>query len=679
MANQGKTLPYWHNRFLETIQAWRSTHPGFTCSLRKVDRNGRLSDGYWFHGNQTYLFIGLFKPNDAKNHTPTVGFVVVFNENQDDYEPKKFYLQIAFPDAKSQVDAAIYEAMVTTCHGSVQPGKSDYRIPLGGNDPLQAFKDFLDNVYPKLLNVISTHESQQKFIVSETEFSKRLARIDTIKKNKSSPVASSSTLLDNADVPEASGAAKAGPAEATKPVNIIFYGPPGTGKTRNILALLKGEKEQMSETFKGKWNHAEYVDDSDEELSLDDTLREASWFEVIFATLADKNAPLSVAEIAAHPWITAKAELMGRTSHITETIWSQLQMHTVDHSQTVNVAVRRAPQVVDKDKQSRWFIADPNWQSQDVDLAKVVDDLQKIGQQVSDPVRRYEWVTFHPSFSYEEFIEGIRPAAEEDKTNFSLQDGVFKRLCKQAQRHPERRFALFIDEINRANISKVFGELITLLEPSKRVHPSDVPFTGSGVWVTLPYSGKPFGVPANVDVYGTMNTADRSVAALDLALRRRFQFIECPPEPEVLAKEAVPGIDLPLLLTALNQRIEYLADRDRLLGHAYFLDRDVDGLAGLQSVFADRIIPLLQEYFFDDWQKIALVLSGRKGDCVFLDTSCKLDAKKLFSSKNDATLRDTKPSYRVTKPESWSEAAFRELYAHLLPAEPVTVPDAEQL
>lgn len=676
MTNQNKTISYWHDRFLATIQAWRSTHPDFTCSLRKVDRNGRLSDGHWFQGNQTYLFIGLFKPNDERNHTPTVGFVVVFNENQDDYEPKKVYLQIAFPDAKNQLDAAIYEAMVIACHGKIEKSKFDYRIPLVGYDPVQTFKDFLVNGYPKLLSVISTHEAQQKFIVPEAEFRKRLARVDNIKKKKNAPVAPPAKLLDNAEVPDA---LKPASTEPTKPVNIIFYGPPGTGKTRNILALLKGEKEQMSETFKGKWNHAEYVDDSDEEISLDDTLLEASWFEVIFATLADKNAQLSVADIASHPWIIAKAELMGRTKNIAETIWGQLQTHTVHHSQTVNVAIRRAPQVVDKNEQSRWFVADKDWRSQDAGLAKVVDDLQKIGQQVSDPVRRYEWVTFHPSFSYEEFIEGIRPVAGEDKADFALQDGVFKRLCKQAQRYPEKRFALFIDEINRANISKVFGELITLLEPSKRVHPSDVPFTGSGVWVTLPYSGKPFGVPSNLDVYGTMNTADRSVAALDLALRRRFQFIECPPEPEVLAEAPVPGIELPLLLIALNQRIEYLADRDHLLGHAYFLDRDVDGLAGLQAVFADRLIPLLQEYFFDDWQKIALVLSGQKGECVFLDASYTLNPKKLFASKNDATLRDTKPSYRITKPESWSEATFRDLYAHLKPAEPVTAPDAEQL
>ncbi len=670
MSNQGKTLQYWHEQFLETIQGWRASHPDFTCSLRKVDRNGRLSDGYWFHGNQSYLYIGLFKPNDNKNHTPTVGFVLGLNPN--DGEAKKTSLQIAFPDEKNQKDAAIYEEMVAAMGSPVIANKSDYRIPLPGNDPIQSLQDFLTKDYPKLIKVIDKHQAKTRFLVPNGDFVNALTRIAKIKVGKLTQAMSPPALADAPDEPAVAT------VEPIKPVNIIFYGPPGTGKTRNILALLKGEKEEMSGSFQSKWNHAEYVDESDDELSLDDILLEASWFEVIFATLVDKNAPLSVADIAAHPWMTAKAELMGRTKHITETIWDRLQSHTVDESTTVKFSKRRAPQLVDKNQESRWYVASADWQHHDAELVKTVADLQKIGEQVSDPVRRYEWVTFHPSFSYEEFVEGIRPASEAETADFSLQDGVFKRLCKQAQRYPDKRFALFVDEINRANISKVFGELITLLEPSKRIHPSDAPFTGAGVWVTLPYSGKPFGVPSNLDVYGTMNTADRSVAALDLALRRRFQFVECPPEPAVLDDEQVAGLDLSLLLTALNQRIEYLIDRDRLLGHAYFLDRDIDGLAGLQSIFADRIIPLLQEYFFDDWQKIALVLSGRNGECAFLDTAFKLDPKKLFSSKTASSLRETKPSYRITAPEDWSEAVFRDLYAHLSPVEPASLPHAAE-
>ena len=206
---------------------------------------------------------------------------------------------------------------------------------------------------------------------------------------------------------------------------------------------------------------------------------------------------------------------------------------------------------------------------------------------------------------------------------------MFKELCRKARQSPDQRFAMVIDEINRGNISKIFGELITLVEADKRD-----PLDGSSppAEVTLAYSGEKFSVPANVDIIGTMNTADRSLALLDTALRRRFEFVPLMPDTRAEKDPADPDsaplaalvvttdagvIDIRLLLQRMNERIEALYDRDHCIGHAYFthLWRKPDGqerFAALTDTFRNRIVPLLEEYFFEDWQKIRLVLADNQ-------------------------------------------------------------------
>lgn len=247
-----------------------------------------------------------------------------------------------------------------------------------------------------------------------------------------------------------------------------------------------------------------------------------------------------------------------------------------------------------------------------------------------DNGERYEFVTFHQSYGYEEFVEGLRPvitkrgkkrSSGNDPTDtpngevrYEIKDGAFLRLCDRARKDPSRQYAMVIDEINRGNISKIFGELITLVEVDKR-EGARYP-----VSVTLPYSAERFSVPSNVDVIGTMNTADRSLALVDTALRRRFEFIESMPKPSVLAGTIVShkgvDIDIEQLLTLLNQRIEALYDRDHTVGHAYFTRikdlKNEDRFYELKAVFKNKIIPLLEEYFFEDWQKIRLVLGDNQ-------------------------------------------------------------------
>ncbi|MFQ1638064.1 AAA family ATPase [Aeromonas veronii] len=198
---------------------------------------------------------------------------------------------------------------------------------------------------------------------------------------------------------------------------------------------------------------------------------------------------------------------------------------------------------------------------------------------------------------------------------------------------PSNKRVLIIDEINRGNVSRIFGELITLIEPSKRAGASEALTT------TLPYSKRPFSVPDNLYLIGTMNTADRSLAGLDIALRRRFVFEEMPPRAELLDGVVIEDeehkVDVGRLLHTLNQRIEVLLDRDHCLGHAYFMPLKATAkptLAQLGYIFQHQILPLLQEYFFEDWQRIAWVLNDHRksrAEAMFL-TPPKLDIKTLF-------------------------------------------------
>ncbi|MFJ2527029.1 McrB family protein [Pseudomonas helmanticensis] len=316
---------------------------------------------------------------------------------------------------------------------------------------------------------------------------------------------------------------------------------------------------------------------------------------------------------------------------------------------------------------------------------RMLQELLRSDYASNDEVKRYEFVTFHQSYGYEEFVEGLRPvlvdpenlASEKPQAEssrdvrYEIKKGAFLRLCEEAEKHPDQQYAMVIDEINRGNISKIFGELITLIEGDKRKGGK------YEVTLTLPYSGKPFSVPSNVNVIGTMNTADRSLASVDTALRRRFEFFELMPDPDVLKAIVVSRgqyeIRLDRLLTAINRRIEALYDREHTIGHAYFTPlenvADEQRFQSLAAIFRTRIIPLLEEYFFEDWQKIRLVLGDNQKKLTALqfvqEEGNDGDLQGLFGSSQDLDEYSLRPRYRLNKDAFDDPQAYVDTYATL--------------
>ena len=257
---------------------------------------------------------------------------------------------------------------------------------------------------------------------------------------------------------------------------------------------------------------------------------------------------------------------------------------------------------------------------------------------------RIEFITFHQSYGYEEFIEGIKPVVsneddesedesennKESKTNIKIEndikydvvDGIFKKFCDNARKaiietHDNKEnkepYVFIIDEINRGNISKIFGELITLIETTKRAGKEEC------ISTKLPYSKEEFTVPDNVYIIGTMNTADRSIALMDTALRRRFKFEEMLPNYDLLkdifVEDGGVKVNIGAMLKTINERIEYLYDREHTIGHAVFLElKENKNIDKLENIFKKSVIPLLQEYFYEDYDKIRLILGDNAKD-----------------------------------------------------------------
>lgn len=291
-------------------------------------------------------------------------------------------------------------------------------------------------------------------------------------------------------------------------------------------------------------------------------------------------------------------------------------------------------------------------------VARVIGEYEFLVQDELDSfvqARGVEWI-FVPDepIYYEKILrkQFTQMSIYNIKNNLKIDE--FKQIFTKDSQKIEKNYVLIIDEINRGNISKIFGELITLIEPPKRLGADDE------IMVELPYSKEKFGVPSNLYIIGTMNTTDRSIALMDTALRRRFEFVEMMPEYDNLNKINIEGINIGEMLKAINERIEYLYDRDHTIGHAYFMG--VIDIKTLANVFKNKILPLLQEYFYDDWEKIRLVLGDNSKDenLQFVKIKKNMAAKRLFGAKIDYI--DDKVLYEINCKTFSDPQSYIEIY-----------------
>ena len=404
---------------------------------------------------------------------------------------------------------------------------------------------------------------------------------------------------------------------------LIFYGPPGTGKTRMAYELAKAVTSTPDSSPSSGKEYKEYV------LHMVETC--AARCGLKMETSSDPNVQAVKGE---KRFVVAMASSDGSAQTIDKVAADAIRGDVKPENcfriviDLANLRFKVVPYLEESGMGSRRYSEYGTMRVIDRKNHNKNDPLPTPGSGAQDFIRylasmsttdvpdavafdgAIKAVTFHPSYSYGEFVEGIAPKINADKLNYEIKKGAFAKICRQAADNPSRDYVMIIDEINRGNVPSIFGEIITLLEPDRR---SDK--DGNGYSVSLPYSGEKFGVPPNLYVIGTMNTSDRSLVQIDVALRRRFAFVELLPDHSLL-KDTVAGIPLSQLLRGINGRLVKNGFEDKQIGHSYFMR--AQRLEDLRTIMQYEIVPLIKDYAYDDYDKMAEIL----GDA-FVDKTSK--------------------------------------------------------
>ncbi len=643
-------IKVWSDRILNYLIEKRKTDSNVRFWVRQRDNKNRLSSGQWFQGNEGYIFIGIYNRSGGVNKTRSVGLVVwIDNDGQ-----ARSYIEVVWKGEKNKDIIEFYKDFIEKIGGFEKQEETKFKRDFPKDQDVFAIIDqFYSDYKPKMDEVMLDHGLKDQLELTDELMNKSLEKIKGIKakmSNNSDDLSNISNVMVN-----------------TNSLNQILYGPPGTGKTyhtiNKALAIIEGKSEAELQT----------ENRSDLKKRFDEYLKNG---QIVFTTF---HQSLSYEDFIEGLKPETKSGTI--TYEIKDGIFKELcKVASSKKNRSFSEAYEKL--VSDLKDKTTIEIDLEGGKSFNITLLQNGEDLDVAGEVDLSTIRR-------KSLAY--------IASQKNKFGGKWAKpfkGIYRYLEKNYEYNPNdientiKPHVLIIDEINRGNVSQIFGELITLIEVDKRAGMKET------IEITLPYSGDPFSVPSNLYIIGTMNTADRSVEALDVALRRRFHFQEMMPNPDLVEplrvlyfywikmygkyggsidsyrkheidlwemlgltivneqayvgfgdslgseasfdtfKETMRtlvqfegGINFKELLEVINGRIKYLKDEDHQIGHSYLMN--VFSKLELAETFNKNIIPLLKEYFYNDYGKIRLVL----GDGFF--TQVEEAPKMAVEDQND--------------------------------------------
>lgn len=648
------------DELLDLLLDFKKDNPDFTFSLRERDSPQakdvkRLEKGQWFQGSN-YIYVPLFRKGDNARKIKTIGFVVGSNKEGEQTN----YIEVSFKKGDfTNEEISFHKELSEIFDIKLNNENVGY---FQFDDPKNYIENlgfYLNEFRTTAFELLKSYKLEDRFLITEDNFQKRLKKIYEIKKVLGDPsysVNNRNTIIKESDE-----------NIMKQPLNQILYGPPGTGKTYNTINKAieianpkfntneeldeKAERKAINEEYKRLVNEGQIVfttfhqsmtyedfiegikpvidENEDGEKSVVYEIKDG-----IFKKIVGQSKQLEHINRNDIDWDNAdyyKMSLGGKnnpheheyciSNNLAGISWGGEEdltelLKITNWKSYRNSFSSQFPKIVEESKfniQASFSLG--KMKIGDIVVATkgnhIIDAIGKVtGRYIFDDenptsllhFRNVEWFAKNLNATPDRFLKkNISQQSIYQFYNSDVKIEAFKELTSTSK--PEKKkYVIIIDEINRGNVSQIFGELITLIEEDKRLGNKEA------LEVTLPYSKEKFGVPSNLYIIGTMNTADRSVEALDTALRRRFVFEEMPPKYDLEGlQQELFGFKAGEILKTINQRIEKLLDRDHQIGHAYFINKNETTIV---DSFYKNIIPLLQEYFFGDYGKIGLVLGS---------------------------------------------------------------------